>query len=103
MRTRFIIGGLLIIVLIVGVLMLGHGQQSPTPPLVSTATPAPSAKLAPASSNLVLGVQTKTEGCQINGALQDKECTPGAVIPGVTAAQVCTPGYSKSVRNVSNI
>lgn len=28
--------------------------------------------------------------------------TPGAAIPGVTAAQVCKPGYAKSVRNVSS-
>lgn len=28
--------------------------------------------------------------------------TPGDVFPGATAAQVCVPGYSKSVRNVSS-
>lgn len=38
--------------------------------------------------------------CSINGAFPDTSCTPGAVL-SVTAAQVCTPGYSKSVRNVS--
>lgn len=28
----------------------------------------------------------------------DARLTPGAVVPGVTAAQVCTPGYASSVR-----
>ncbi len=31
----------------------------------------------------------------------DPSLTPGAIFPDVTAAEVCTPGYSKSVRNVS--
>lgn len=47
-----------------------------------------------------LGHQTKTQDCQIRGPLPDPACTPGAVFPQVTAQQVCTPGYSKSVRNV---
>jgi len=38
--------------------------------------------------------------CQAQGALSDPKCTPGAIFAGVTASQVCTPGYSKSVRNV---
>src|SRR4051812_42348034 len=35
------------------------------------------------------------------GSRPDRHCTPGAAFVGVTAGQVCTPGYSKSVRNVS--
>ncbi len=38
--------------------------------------------------------------CQAQGALADPICTPGATFAGVTASQVCTPGYAKSVRNV---
>lgn len=34
------------------------------------------------------------------GELPDKRLTPGAVFEGVTVAQVCTPGYARSVRNV---
>jgi excalibur calcium-binding domain-containing protein len=34
------------------------------------------------------------------GAHPDAHCTPGKTIAGVTAAQVCTPGYSEGVRNV---
>jgi len=38
--------------------------------------------------------------CSINGTLPDFSCTPGDVF-NVTAEQVCTPGYSSSVRDVS--
>lgn len=31
----------------------------------------------------------------------DPSLTPGAVFPNVTESDVCTPGYSKTVRNVS--
>jgi|SRR5579884_4139326 len=101
MRNRSVVSGLLIIiVLVVVVWILTRHQGSPANQAVST--PTPTVSMTPAPSNLVLGVQTKTAGCQVNGALQDKECTPGATIPGVTAAQVCVSGYAKSVRNVSN-
>lgn len=46
------------------------------------------------------GVQTKTSGCQVNGALQDPACTPGDIFPNVTKDQICTSGYASSVRNV---
>lgn len=53
------------------------------------------------SINRPTGQITKTIGCQAQGALPDKACTPGAVLPSATKEQVCTPGYSKTVRNVS--
>jgi hypothetical protein len=34
--------------------------------------------------------------------VQNATLTPGAVFPGVTAAQVCVPGYASSVRAVSS-
>lgn len=46
------------------------------------------------------GHQTKTSGCQAQGPLQDKGCTPGDIFRRVTKAQVCTPGYATSVRSV---
>ena len=46
------------------------------------------------------GVQTKTSNCQIRGPLPDSACTPGALITTATKSQICTPGYSSSVRNV---
>lgn len=39
--------------------------------------------------------------CHVRGLLPDPRCTPGAVFPSATLAQICTPGYSASVRNVS--
>jgi hypothetical protein len=39
-------------------------------------------------------------GCHAKGGLQDSACTPGARFAGVTAADVCRPGYAGSVRNV---
>jgi hypothetical protein len=47
-----------------------------------------------------LGTRAKTSNCQVNGPLQDKACTPGAVFPGVTKQEICQPGYASSVRNV---
>jgi hypothetical protein len=47
-----------------------------------------------------LGHRRKADGCQIRGLLPDPACTPGAIFTSATASQVCTPGYSQSVRNV---
>lgn len=47
-----------------------------------------------------LGHQTKFGGCHVRGVLPDPLCTRGAIFAGATVGQVCTPGYSKSVRNV---
>jgi hypothetical protein len=46
------------------------------------------------------GVQTKTSGCQVNGALPDSACTPGAIFTTATKDQICQSGYASSVRNV---
>jgi hypothetical protein len=39
--------------------------------------------------------------CTAHAGLPDARCTPGNVFANVTAAQVCTAGYAKSVRDVS--
>lgn len=48
-----------------------------------------------------IGQRTKTSDCKVNGPFPDKECTPGAIFPDVTAKDICTPGYAKKVRKVS--
>ena len=48
----------------------------------------------------VIGNRTKTSGCVSKNALPDSACSPGAAFSDVTKDQVCTPGYSKNVRNV---
>lgn len=73
-------------------------QQTPIPtPFVTSASQTASPSATP---NLTLGQRTKTSGCVAVNGLEDKACTPGAVIEGVTKDQICVPGYSKSVRNV---
>jgi hypothetical protein len=82
-----------ILVLMAALLLAGwltlHGRQTGTRPSEQEAT-------------AVIGERTKTEGCAVRGPLPDPACTPGAVFPNVTAAQICRPGYAKSVRNVPN-
>jgi uncharacterized protein YceK len=63
---------------------------------------ASSSNASPASTNAAphWGVQAKTSGCTIRGALQDQDCTPGDILPDATKDQICKSGYAKSVRNV---
>jgi hypothetical protein len=51
-------------------------------------------------SSATLGLQTKFGGCRARGVLPDPACTPGAIFAGATVSQICTAGYSKSVRYV---
>jgi hypothetical protein len=79
---------------------------SAAPPAPSHATTHPAhrhsqvARHSSSGTASVLGHQTKFAGCQIRGRLPDSACTPGATFTGATVSQVCTPGYSRSVRNV---
>ena len=66
---------------------------APQATLTSAAPPAPLA--------IAWGVRTKTSGCMAHGALPDPACTPGNIFPNTTVAQVCVPGYSATVRDVS--
>ncbi len=47
-----------------------------------------------------LGKQTKASGCVAHGGLPDSACTPGAIFANATVQQICTYGYTSSVRNV---
>lgn len=57
---------------------------------------------SPKSDNTVYSPpsQTKTSNCVASAGVEDKACTPGAVIVTATKAQICKSGYSGSVRNV---
>lgn len=83
----FAIGGLLFIFLF---LFKSNPQNIPVVP-----SPTPTVTIS-------IGQRTKISGCAVNGALPDKACTPGTVIPSITKMQVCVAGYAKSVRNVSD-
>lgn len=102
MSKKLIITFLLISVLVISYLVyLNYGQQTKTANTLqstSISTPSPTPELTPV--NQVLGVRTKDTNCVVINSLPDKNCTPGAIIAGVTKEQVCTPGYSKAVRNV---
>ncbi len=48
------------------------------------------------------GHQGKTSGCVIDGKFPDKACTPGDILPNVTKAEICKPGYAQGTRDVPN-
>ncbi len=81
-RILFILG----LGLLFALLLAGCGE-------LALVTPTPSR--APA-----IGQRTKTSGCVSQNGLPDPACTPGAIFPDATKEQICTPGYSKSVRDV---
>jgi hypothetical protein len=80
---------------------LGSPQIQPTPISTVSVSLAPTSPAFPSSAPLsALGERTKTSGCVAANGLEDKGCTPGAIIQGATKDQICISGYSKSVRNV---
>lgn len=46
--------------------------------------------------------RSKLVGCTVRGAYPDPECTPGAIFAYATKEEICVPGYSRSVRDVSS-
>ena len=76
-----------------------------SPPTVPTAALPPVPSSPPDTSanppiSQALGQRTKTSGCDSAYGLPDFDCTPGAIFPDATTSQICTPGYSASVRDV---
>jgi hypothetical protein len=71
-------------------------RASPTSMSTSRSVPSP----VGATPDRPFGPRTKDTGCDVHDAMPDNACTPGAVFPDATAAQICQRGYSLSVRNV---
>ncbi len=71
-----------------------------TTPQPSTPAPSTAVPITPGTGSTGLGQRTKTSGCVSSNGLPDPACTPGATFPDVTVQQICTSGYSSSVRNV---
>lgn len=69
--------------------------SNPVSPAQTTSTPKATEPPSP------LVQRTKTSGCQIQGVLPDQSCTPGAAFASTESNRICIPGYSSSVRNVS--
>ena len=97
MSKKVLISILLIIVLIAGIYYFKKHPNTPHGVLGTTITPSSQPVEAVGTP---IGPRSKTADCAINGALQDTNCTPGAIIPTATKDQICVAGYSKSVRNV---
>src|SRR5258708_26513618 len=103
MKNNYPAIAIFIITLLSSVFYLSNSLKLHLKPAI-TSTPASTfASPAPLpSANQILGARVKTAGCQAQGPLPDKACTPGAVMAGVTKEQICTSGYSSSVRNVTS-
>lgn len=48
-----------------------------------------------------LGKAYQKSGCQAQGSLPDKGCTPGDIFAKASVTTICVAGYASSVRNVS--
>jgi hypothetical protein len=86
------------IIIALVVFFSGCGVTSSSQSNGGTATGSPSSTFGPEPN---WGVQTKTTGCQADGPIQDKACTPGDIFPDATKEKICVPGYASSVRNVT--
>ncbi len=85
---------LAVLLLVLAVLACQFGSGgAPISPSQPTPPPAPTAPRG-------IGQRTKTSACLSTKGLPDPACTPGALLPEAAKEQICTPGYSKQVRNV---
>ncbi len=89
---------------------LATDTATPAPPASSppapTSTSAPTVVAAPPKSAPRPSQEAVPTPLFITGAggavLPNRTLTPGEVFPSATGAQVCVPGYSRSVRNVTD-
>ena len=97
-------GGILLIIVIVVAYFLfrqpNSGTTGTTPGTVPIATATISGGGGTSNGATHFGVQTRTSGCQVHGALQDSACTPGAIFSTATKDAICVSGYARTVRNV---
>ena len=75
--------------------------------ILASPRPAPSPAAAPAAGAWTPPPRTKTTGCVAHDGLPDPACTPGAVDPRVSQANVgatiCVAGYTKTVRPPASV
>jgi hypothetical protein len=85
-----------------GASVASSASSAGAPATAVSSEPAKAPPKAPTAvaSVAALGHPTRSSGCRVRGLLPDRACTPGAVFAGATVGQICTPGYSRSVRNV---
>jgi hypothetical protein len=80
----------------------GGGTPTPPKPKPKRKRKAPLPTEAQMGGSRLLGARDKYAGCQLNGALPDPACTPGAVFRKATRKLVCRKGYSSKVRHVTS-
>ena len=89
-----------ILIVVIALLLTGYWFISTNPLTQQQPIQAPGTQTA-GVKGAQIGERIKTNGCQINGPLQDLGCTPGAVNPDLTKEVLCSSNFStKSVRNV---
>ncbi len=92
---------ILYFVFLVGVLMILYPVYLQTHQEQITKERLLSALLEGDEGLTYLGDRIQELGCQAQGPLPDKECTPGDVFLDATKEKICVSGYSSTVRNVS--
>ena len=102
-------GGILLIIVVIVAYFLfrqpgsgttGTTPGGTTPGTIPTTSSGGTSGGGTSSGSTQFGVQTKTSGCQVRGALQDLACTPGAIFSTATKEAICVSGYAHTVRNV---
>lgn len=73
---------------------------APSHRATATTSPAAPVPTRTASQPKPIPPPTGTLRWQANVALPDRNITPGAAFPGVTASQVCVPGWAEAHRDV---
>ena len=89
--------GLICLALAIAGLLQGRFSATVT----RSGNPALEALLAVYATSTQFDAPSRLIDCAINGALPDRDCSPGAIFANATVEEICTTGYSKSVRNVS--
>ena len=82
-------------------IMLKQPNQPQSQVNKNYSTPTPAVLGSAIDTSKALKPRIKTSGCKALNSLPDSDCTPGAIFSNATKDQICTPGYSKTVRNVS--
>lgn len=75
-------------------------ERQPVGPSPFAANPALLALMDRADAALSIGARSRSDGCAVRGPLPDPACTPGAVFLDTTVRDICTSGYTQTVRNV---
>ncbi|MDE2018826.1 MAG: HNH endonuclease [Patescibacteria group bacterium] len=87
--------------LIVCISFLRKSQAPTEKPLAALNGKVKNLVAAVAAKSLELDTPKKAAICRTDGSLPDHGCTPGAVFASAALADICTAGYSKSVRSVT--